>query len=301
MYTVTVLMSTYNGDKYIEEQIDSLLNQRGVEVNILVRDDGSSDKTISILKKYEKSCSLKWFNSKNMGPAKSFLELLKVSPKSDFYAFCDQDDIWLQNKLEIATNKLKDVKKDIPALYYGHTRLVDKDLKPIKSSKNSYDVFLDFYSCMINSNATGCTMVFNNALKDIVNLKNPDYVFMHDAWIHKICILSKGKLFYDTDVPILYRQHGGNVIGGTSTPLKKLSNRFKSLKNAECIRSKTIKSLKDNYSFLMTNEEELIAFKIANYNKNIKHKLQLLFDFKIKTPYLKRNILYKLAVLLGIF
>ena len=96
---VQVFLSSYNGEKYIEEQIDSVLQQKGVEVRILVRDDGSNDKTVDILEMLYKKGKINFYKGENIGYAKSFLNLLTHDNKADYYAFCDQDDFWLSNKL----------------------------------------------------------------------------------------------------------------------------------------------------------------------------------------------------------
>lgn len=170
---VQILMSTYNGEKYLKEQIESLINQRNVDISILVRDDGSTDGTVKILKEYQEKGILKWYDGENLKPAKSFLDLINKADESDYYAFCDQDDVWLEDKLEIAINKLNSCDKERPALYYGRPRLVDSKLNYIKNPKKSKDCMIKYESAIINSNATGCTMVFNKKLKDAVKSKNP--------------------------------------------------------------------------------------------------------------------------------
>ena len=99
MKKVCVLMSTYNGEKYLKEQIDSILKQKGVKVNLLVRDDGSTDNTLSLLEEYKKKGLLDYCCGSNMKPARSFMELLSIAPDSDYYAFSDQDDYWEHDKL----------------------------------------------------------------------------------------------------------------------------------------------------------------------------------------------------------
>ena len=97
---VAVLMSTYNGEKYLNEQIDSILSQSGnFELSLLVRDDGSTDETINILNKYQNLGKLKWYSGKNLGPGKSFIDLLYKTHGYDYYAFSDQDDVWMTGKI----------------------------------------------------------------------------------------------------------------------------------------------------------------------------------------------------------
>lgn len=93
---ITVLMSTYNGEKYLKEQLDSILNQEQVDLKLLIRDDGSTDGTVNILKEYENShTNIKWYSGLNLGCGKSFFQLVLDAPKSDYYAFVDQDDVWV--------------------------------------------------------------------------------------------------------------------------------------------------------------------------------------------------------------
>lgn len=128
MKTVMVLLSTYNGEKYLKEQIDSVLSQKNVNVNILVRDDGSYDETKTILQKYQDEGKLKWYTGNNLKATYSFLDLLHNTPKADYYAFCDQDDVWNENKLIMAINKLENLPKYKPALYTGRLNITDSEL-----------------------------------------------------------------------------------------------------------------------------------------------------------------------------
>src|SRR5699024_3720020 len=134
----------------------------------------------------------------------------------------DQDDVWLKDKLEIAVKKLEEFPQDLPALYYGRPRLADSELNLIENPKASKDCMLTYASSIINSNATGCTMVFNKTLLEKVKKHKPDYIPMHDAWFHKICIITNGNLYFDEDVHILYRQHSNNAIGISNSKFKKL-------------------------------------------------------------------------------
>ena len=115
---ITVLMSTYNGEKYLREQIESILNQKNVRVQILVRDDGSTDHTHIILDEYQKNGKLNWYTGMNLKSSKSFMNLVTKAPETEYYAFCDQDDVWNNDKLYRAVNKLKSMgNMNIPRLY----------------------------------------------------------------------------------------------------------------------------------------------------------------------------------------
>ena len=105
---VIILMSVYNGENFIEEQLNSIFSQTGdFEIEVWVRDDGSKDGTISILKKYEEEKKLYWYSGENLKPAHSFMDLIMHSCKADYYAFSDQDDVWLNDKLKRSIKRLE--------------------------------------------------------------------------------------------------------------------------------------------------------------------------------------------------
>ncbi|WP_090817162.1 glycosyltransferase [Oribacterium sp. KHPX15] len=317
MEKVVILMSTYNGDRYLENQIESLLAQEGLEVCILARDDGSSDNTLEILDRYKKeyseeevinkncNTSFDYYVGQNLGPAGSFLDLMKQAPEAEYYALCDQDDTWLPDKLKIAVEAIKqrEGKEETPILYYGMPRFADNDGNLLKGSKGIYEKSLDFPSCLIKSNSTGCTMVFNRTLLELINRKSPNLntITMHDEWLHKVCLAVGGILIYDEDVHILYRQHGSNTIGGQLSMRKVLKRYWKTLMEPDCIRSKCVKSVVDCYGNEMSPQNIKMAEKVASYKNSFRKRIELLLDKDIKMEYPKRNIMFKLAVLLGIF
>lgn len=264
MEKVLVLMSTYNGEKYLREQLDSIINQRNVEIEILVRDDGSTDSTINILKEYEKKYNLRWFKGKNLKPAKSFMELLNKADTADYYAFCDQDDYWLEDKLINAVEKLQEKETKNGKLYFSALNVVDENLNELYKERVISN--LDFKTEMIKNYATGCTMVFDKTLKDIVNRNTYDYIEMHDSLICKIAYLNDSYIYIDEDSYILYRQHGDNVLGMSNNPIKIWKKRWKRFVNSSCESSNTAK--------------ELLAIDNFNYSKDKRHFLELLANYK---------------------
>lgn len=300
MEHVVVLMSTYNGELYIQEQIESILAQKDVEVELIVRDDGSTDDTIDILNNYKDCNKLTWYSGDNLGAAKSFMDLIYNSPNAGYYAFCDQDDIWLKDKLAIAISKLKEFDFSLPMLYYGRPRLVDANGNLLDAMASS-DKMFTFGGSIINSNCTGCTMVFNRTLMEIVKKHRPKYVSMHDSWVHKVCIIHHGILVYDEDVHILYRQHGNNVIGVTNSFIGRIKKHINSFRNRECSRSKIIISLLDCYSSDMSEEDRQCANLVSSYKASFVDTIKLMMCKEICTESKKRNFLFKIAVLLRIF
>lgn len=300
MNKVVVLMSTYNGEKYLRTQLDSILEQKNVNVEILVRDDGSTDSTIEILKEYESKGLLKWYTGENLRPAKSFMNLVKNAPVAEYYAFSDQDDVWLPEKLSRAIEGLCAIDGVGPKLYYSTTILVDKNLKKLNLNYK-YIQSIDFNTAVVSSNATGCTMCFNKELLDIVNLYTPTYQMMHDGWIHKVCLAVSGKVYCDKEAYIYYRQHDNNVIGGKHSFSNRWKRRFGYLKNRTRVRSKGIHELLNGYSEIMSEENRKICKKMINYRYDILDKINLIFSKNIHGADFFTDLMYRLAVVFNAF
>ena len=146
---ICVLLSTYNGEKYLREQLDSLVCQENVELKILIRDDGSKDSTLQILKEYsKKDARITYFVGNNVGPAQSFFDLIIKSPDADYYAFCDQDDVWDKDKLEIAVGFLEKEDNSKPNMYYSNLRIVDQNLRYYRLSHSAPSVQSNKYSVL---------------------------------------------------------------------------------------------------------------------------------------------------------
>lgn len=217
-------MSTYNGEKFLREQIDSLLAQT-YPVEIYVRDDGSTDSTQSILDEYRKNKCLEWYTGENLKPAKSFWNLVQTAPQADYYAFCDQDDVWFPDKIERAIQRLtQEENRNRPLLYCSNVTVTDADLKPI-SKMIEGEVYTDFAHSLIYSLAPGCTMVFNaQARTEMIKYDmNKEFEIIHDRLTHKI-IAMLGKVIFDYESTMYYRQHGNNAIGSSHGFFSKCRN-----------------------------------------------------------------------------
>lgn len=295
---VSVLLSTYNGERYLKEQLQSLYSQEGVDVSLLVRDDGSSDSTHEILDVEQFAGRLKWYSGENLKPAFSFWNLLKNAPDSPYYAFCDQDDVWDKDKLKVAIDKLASA-GDMPALYFCQTRLVDASLNEIESVKIS--PLLTYDEALIYHFVTGCTMVFNDAMRKVLLCYTPEFIRMHDIWIYNVAQAVGAKVFFDSVPHISYRQHGGNVIGQANSLKKVWKARVERIKKDKCIRSRLVKELLNGYSDVMSNENLLLTKMVANYKNNFASWMKLLFTGKLKCAPFSINVTSKIAILLRIF
>lgn len=206
-------MSTYNGEKFLKEQLESLLRQTYQNLEILVRDDGSKDGTCEILREYEKKyANVHVYLEDNVGVTKSFFELLKKSD-ADYIAFSDQDDVWLEEKVEKAVGKLKTLEE--PALYCSNKILVDSELNII--AENTHKKLIPgFENAVVECICTGCTSMMNRALAEKIKEHIPKRAIIHDWWCYLVASYL-GKVIFDDNSYIWYRQHGGNVIGASPT------------------------------------------------------------------------------------
>ena len=218
MNKILILLSTYNGSSYLKNQLDSLMSQSYKDFEIIARDDGSNDDTIEILKSY----GVKLLESeRNLGAKGSFTELLKNAVQnsdSEYFMFCDQDDVWKEDKIEKTVEKMKDLEAiytDTPILVHSDLKVVDENLKVLDDSLWKFqhiDPKRDAINHLLLHNVvTGCTMMINRRLaKMVTNI--PKEAIMHDWWIAMVAN-SFGKIGFVDEPLMLYRQHNSNDTG----------------------------------------------------------------------------------------
>lgn len=294
MPKVLVLMSTYNGEKYISEQIKSIFNQQGVEVNVLVRDDGSKDNTISILKKlqFNNPNKIQLIIGKNEGYKKSFMELVyECSGKYDFYAFADQDDVWLKDKLINAVSQLKQFDNNVPALYYGMMTQVDAHLEKLQNQQE-FKTIPNYKMILFQNFVQGSTIVFNNKLLRLANKYVITKSVPHDVWLP---ILAKycGKIVGDKKSYILYRKHSSAVTVNMKKNylrdlIEKIFSQYKLVNYAELLNN-------GYYKFINPDYRNFIK-QAAKY-RNVSNKFSLMFDKHVRKYTFKGTALLKLAIL----
>lgn len=300
MKDVLVLMSSFNGARYLEEQIESLIQQKDVNVKILVRDDGSTDQTQELLKKYEKKGLLNWYAGQNIGWRKSFMHLALNAPDCEYYAFCDQDDVWLPNKLSAAITELeKENESNEMLLYFSNLIFWENGEKKrlIKPAHLKYSR----YSCAYQNQAIGCTIVFNRKLLEFVKSRPFENVYAHDFWFFQTAIFF-GKIVYDPQAYILYRQHENNQIGASKGFFFKWNRRFHNFFKKEFIsRSQNARNFLVVYKNDLSSEDYKIFDNVANYQKSFIKKLSLLFSKKYTMNFMMNSLLLKIRILFNRF
>ena len=227
---IAVLLATYNGARFLREQLESLFRQTCEDFHLYVRDDGSTDSTLKILASFMQlhpgRITLVGDGEQHCGAAQSFMRLLE-SVESDYYMFCDQDDFWHATKIEKTAGHMWDIESracrdkvcTTPVVVSTDLRVVDENRDLIKESFNAdlkIDVFRKHPQMLcVRHVVTGCAMMFNRAARDAAIPMSP-YATMHDEWVALCAQFNDGWVSVVDDVTIDYRQHGSNTLGADS-------------------------------------------------------------------------------------
>ncbi len=258
---IDILLATYNGGRFVEDQIRSVLEQTYPQWRLIIRDDGSTDNTLSIIHRYKQIYSDKITvvedDHANLGACRNFGKLLEYST-ADYTMFCDQDDVWLPRKIELTLEKMRSLEErhgsNTPLLVYTDMHVVDENLSVTAESfwKNQAfnpEIGKSLGRFMVSNVATGCTVMMNRKLRDLA-VPIPREAMMHDWWVGLLSA-ALGKNDYVREPTMLYRQHVGNAVGAkwdarVQTILQKLRD-FSHLKRVS--RTHLIKTQKQALAF----------------------------------------------------
>lgn len=300
---VCVLMSTYNGEKYIRKQLDSILTQDAdCDIKIQVRDDCSKDCTISILKEYsaDNNIVIENENGINLGPARSFYWLINNALDADYYAFCDQDDLWVQGKLSKAIESIKEFDSE-PVLWISNYNNIDPEDKIIESNMLESPVD-DQYRALFYNNVPGCCMIFNRQLLERMQHLKLDNLRMHDILALNICLLT-GKVIFEKEPYLLYRQHDNNAIGYYSkkiSPVKWIKDKTKILRKGESyFISEYAQSMLDDMKEYLSEDNQREYALIANYKHGL-NRMKLLRKPYTKAKFSRNSLSIRLRIFLGV-
>lgn len=295
---VAVLLSTYNGHQYLKELVDSVLSQEGVDVKLQVRDDGSTDDTIEILRQY-KDPRISIRTGKNLKPALSFLTLLRECDDADYYAYCDQDDYWYPEKLLIAIKELENYKE--PTLFISTYDVCDEKLNKMFTFDMKYEKPLRLQDVLLFRAPSACNMVFNHSLREVINKSNPRFVRMHDFWTLIVCLSHEYRIITKNVPLIKYRQHTGEQIGITPTLLTRIKRLIRSAQKGNNERWRQAKEAYDAYRDEIPEKEADILNKIVVYRNSVGNRIKLVIDKRFRTYSVYVNIVFKISVILEKF
>jgi hypothetical protein len=217
---VTVLLATYNGAAFLRSQLASLREQVGVNWRMLWRDDGSVDGSVAVMEAFSATAGGRLSRicdpAARLGVTRSYYSLVQRAPRGNPIAFCDQDDVWLPEKLARGFAALAGVAPDLPALYCARQRLVDAQLRPLGVSV-PLGAPPEFPMALTQNIATGCTVMLNAAAAELLRAAPPPPGTLHDWWSYLLVSAAGGRLLMDDEPVVLYRQHGHNLVGAPHT------------------------------------------------------------------------------------
>lgn len=296
-----VLLSSYNGSKYIEEQISSIFNQTEKDIDLYIRDDASKDDTVKLIKEMMESNSRIHLieGVENLGYKKSFKALIDYLEDNkvefDYVSFCDQDDYWEPKKIERSIVKIveKENNKSIPVCYSSNLTIVDQKLNKVGMMHESSPIPKNKYEMLLNGFAYGCTIVLNRQAFDLIKKFDGSDKFAFDFYIPIIVSLF-GENIWDIESSILYRQHDNNVIGSKRSFKKLLSEVL--YKYSIKYYSSFSKKIIEHYGESLNEADKHIIEQYANTET-----VSLIFNKKVRKKTLKGTIMLKGMIVLQKF
>ena len=300
---VVIIMSVYNAENYLSEQIDSILSQRGAKVILSIRDDGSIDQTSKILENYASTDSrVTYYKGPNLGAMNSFLEALFDCPlKGDFYGFADADDFWVPEKLEYTIGIINRITrshnaKGRPVAVSTKLTIVNEKLEIIGETPTPRRK-LCFENALIDSVASGATIIMNNSAYDLIRESRPTRAVMHDAWVY-LLVSAFGIFGYGDHPTVLYRQHATNVIGTAHRFDKRLALRLRRFRTFNPYWAQALEFAK-LFRHRLEPRKRRILDDYLFYRDSFASRLRFAFNPSVKVQSRKANFFYRLLFLLG--
>ena len=300
---IHILLSTFNGEKFLAELLESLKMQTFQDFMIIVRDDGSSDGTLAILETFEKekAVNMKIIAGKqNIGTVASYNILLKEST-ADYVMFCDQDDVWMPQKIEQTLSAMQNAevtsKADEPIMVFSDLKVVDKNLKLLSESFFKYMQLnperLALPQLLVQNIPCACTMLLNRSLLNLVK-KIPEEAVMHDHWF-SLVTAAFGKFVFLDNAAILYRQHDNNIFGAASYGWSYLYKKYRSgidnLRTRFYLNAVQARAFRMHYEKNLPSETLKLLEEFADISQNNWfERRKILFKHKIYKSNCSRNI-----------
>lgn len=299
---IAILMSTYNGEKYINEQLESILMQQvNAEITVYIRDDGSKDKTVQIITDWAAKLNIVFFKENNVGPANSFWKLFALKEiEADYYAFCDQDDIWDSNKLQMGMEALNGINEE--ALWCSNCRIIDQYGAILVDKMYEYVPDFSIISQFVCGTTQGCAMMINNRLRKNILQNDIKEIPMHDFVIMTYAI-ARGKILYEQNPTFSYRVHNNNVVAKEGKNIiQQIHDSFskwfsKEHKNELTKYAKVF--IRDNEIYLDDKTLKYLNNLIKSKNSII-CRLKIVCDIRTTAKNVKAERSFKIRTILGI-
>lgn len=305
-YKIGVLLSAYNGEKYIAQQIESIMKQSNVEhITLLVRNDGSTDNTGLVLKKLEaKYPNMKVISGKNIGLIASFFKLLDIAVKEydfDYYSFSDQDDYWMEDKLESAVKMLENEKNAFPLLYGCRSFIVDENLKPTGFLTQKKLKPISFYNTAIQNIIPGHNQVLNKKLAEILVNKKQDFtnIYSQDLWITNVAAIS-GKVLFENIPHTYYRMHGDNQLGYGKGKIDRIHAHLIRLRKKEPQKmALQLKKIMLTFDTFLSSDQKREMKLFFDSQTSLKKRFDYIRRAKLYRQSKKENCIFEILYLIG--
>ncbi|MDB5988690.1 MAG: glycosyl transferase, family 2 [Herbaspirillum sp.] len=297
-----VLLATYNGAAYLPDFLDSLIAQNTSDFKVIVRDDGSSDASLDIIRTYMSALSIEILEaSQRLGPALSFFELLKHAGDGfDCYFFADQDDYWHESKIARAVDKLSSEKENV-GVYFSRLEYVDETLAHIGYSRIPRVIALE--NALVENIATGCTIALTGPARQLLLKNSPSRFSMHDWWCY-IVVVAFGKVIYDTFPSIKYRQHTNNTIGVATNTFQNFWRRLRRFIRRDVgIYSVAMQAteFKRCFSDLLNVKQLKLVNSMTDGKAHIANRIPLVFVSKFVRQRWADSLMLRILFLMGRF
>ena len=298
---VTVILATYNGERFLPEQLRSLERQTRRPDRIVLRDDGSSDCSVEVVRHWANAAELplQIITGQRLGPAQSFLQALKAAEPADVFMFADQDDVWLPLKIERALGFIHWGPGAPPTLYASRLAVVNEQLRLIKLTRRPTE--LSFHSAVCESVLTGCTMAFNSVFREKIVHALPQHVAMHDWWLYLLATAAATLIFDDTPT-VLYRQHTNNTIGSGAVGLARIRERIARFAGPDCtVRSRQLQELLDLHGPYLDPSASTLVRQLLAARHSLPARLGAALNAPLRRQSLASHLSTRFALLINRF
>ncbi len=305
MGRIAVLMSAYNGEKYIKEQIDSILSQEcEYEIDLIVRDDGSKDGTIKVLNSY--GDRIKWYRDENLGAGLSFMKLIYDHPGYDYYAFADQDDFWEPDKIQAGIDCIKD--REEYAMYCSNALMCDSSLNSlgrcVHRNMEHFNSLRAFFGLCC---AQGCTCLINARLAELIcSVEMPEKIVLHDSFLTCLCFAIDGYFYADEQSHMQYRMHADNI-GGLKTrtqisAVEMIQKRFRYITQKPKVQvTEQLSVIMHNYAGYINSRNMALMNDVLACRNNLIKRVCYSFRPSLKDESINLSVSNRIKIMLGNF